>query len=155
MFTVETELLSSKMVSPFSAVAKPGRGALFKYYKGVQTFRVIVFSLFITFFPCRKEPRWNLSATCSFPSCRKQNCWNPREQTQLNMCRWARWFYSTDSGFHRALPPVYCALSHLFFSIKLWHRRDELMLLEDVSCLLCQGGGQQWSAAAEPTYAGF
>lgn len=34
MFTVETGLLSSKMVSPFGAVAKPSRGALFKYYKG-------------------------------------------------------------------------------------------------------------------------
>lgn len=36
MFTVETELLSSKMVSPFSAVAKPGRGVLFKYDKGAR-----------------------------------------------------------------------------------------------------------------------
>lgn len=29
------------------------------------------------------------------------------------------------------------------------------MLFEDVSCLLCQEGGPQWSADTEPKYTGF
>lgn len=96
MFTGEAELLGSKMVSPFRAVAQPSGGrVLFKAYKGTShpdIPRDCVF-LFITFFPCQEKLTKTFQRPV-IPLLRETKLLKCERINWLNMSLWGQLLYS-------------------------------------------------------------
>lgn len=141
------------MVSRFGAVAKPSRGALFKYYKGTwcRHSSGLCFLCWSHFSPCQKK----LSRLFQGPAL--SLLWGNKTaelwENKLTYVCTVIIFHGL--GIKNSPSSWIMCVKHLFLSAQLWHTGGELMLFEDVRCLLGQGAGRQWSADTELKNAGF